>query len=65
MLPSLASDVMRHDLFRVLVNLGQSLSGYASAHYVHPKPLELRPCVQLTLCSVSFCEVPVSIPALS
>ena len=31
MLPSLASSVMRDDLFRVLVNLGQSVSGYASA----------------------------------
>ena len=31
MLPSLASSVMRHNLFHVLVNLGQSVSGYASA----------------------------------
>ena len=31
MLPSLASSVMRDNLFHVLVNLGQSVSGYASA----------------------------------
>ena len=47
-LPSLASSVMRDDLFRVLVNLGQSVSGYASA-----RARSCSPC-RRSLCCLTY-----------